>query len=511
MKTPRVRRFTVNPASVIVTAVYAIVLFGVGAYEGQRACAQSARGAYSDVQELPDGPIGERITGLISVINSNDPDKVQAFINEAFAEPFRDFAPMERHLAVFAGIYRQSHGHEFYSIRKYEAESPANEYVVIVRNKLTRGFEAYIMNIETEPPYRISRLRFAPARPPNAEPPQKKLSDEEIARELKSFVTRLVEADAFSGTVLMAKNGKILFQGAYGLASKRFNVPNKIDTKFNLGSMNKMFTGVAIAQLVQRGRLSLDDTLGQYVSTDWLPGEITDKIRIKHLLTHTSGLGNYFNRKFMESSRALFRELDDYRPLIVDETLAFEPGTDWQYSNTGMLLLGVVIEKVTGRSYFDYIRENIYRPAGMINSDSYDMDQPVPNLAIGYSRENDGWTNNLYKHVVRGGPAGGGFSTVEDLLRFDRVLRAHTLLNPEYTELVWSAKPDLNSPIYGFGFSISGESGDRIVGHGGGFPGINSNLDMFLDSGYTAVVMSNYDRGAEPIKSKMRELLAGRK
>jgi hypothetical protein len=150
----------------------------------------------------------------------------------------------------------------------------------------------------------------------------------------------------------------------------------------------------------------------------------------------------------------------------------------------------------------------------MVNTDCYEMDKPVPNLAIGYSRERgpsgSAWTNNLYKHVLRGGPAGGGFSTVEDLFRFDIALRGHKLLSPEFTELVWSGKPELNSPDYGFGFGISGAPDDRIVGHAGGFAGISSNLDMFLDSGYTAVVLSNYDGGTHPVKAKMHELIAAR-
>jgi CubicO group peptidase (beta-lactamase class C family) len=136
------------------------------------------------------------------------------------------------------------------------------------------------------------------------------------------------------------------------------------------------------------------------------------------------------------------------------------------------------------------------------------MDRPVPNLAIGYSKDGDGWTNNIYKHVVRGGPAGGGFSTVEDLLRFDQALRSLKLLDAEHTEMLLAPRPELNSPSYGFGFAIAGSEDDRIVGHGGGFPGINSNLDIYLGSSWTAAVMSNYDYGAEPVKSKMRELIA---
>ncbi len=486
-----------------------------GLLSGAVAMGQQTPGPYRDVRELPEGPIGERIRGLIDTINANDPEKVRAFVENRFAPGFRDFAPMDAHLQFFSGMYEQSHGFTFYGIRKYEAATPPEEYVVIVRNKLTQAWEAFVMNVELEPPHLIAGMRPSPARPPSDLPAARKLTDEEIARELGTFVQRLADAEAFSGTVLLAKDGKVLFKKAYGLASKRFNVPNRIDTKFNLGSMNKMFTGVAIAQLVQRGKLSLDDPLSKYVSTDWLPRSITDKIKIKHLLTHTSGLGSYFNDQFDRSSRLLYRALDDYKPLISGETLAFEPGTDWRYSNTGMFMLGVVIEKVTGQSYFDYIRENIYKPAGMVNTDSYEMDRPVPNLAIGYSKApSDGgpaWRNNLYDHVVKGGPAGGGFSTVEDLYRFAVALGSHKLLDAEHTRMVWSGKPELGSPEYGFGFGIGGEPGNRVVGHGGGFTGINSNLDMFLDLGYTAAVMSNYDHGAQPISSKIQELLsAGR-
>lgn len=473
--------------------------------------AQQTRGAYTDVKKLPDSVIGERITEFIDVVNANDPEKVRSLVQMRFTDRFRTMAPIEEHVEVFAQMFNESRGFEFYGIRKYEDKTPDDEVVVIVRNKLTQGWQAFVVNIELQPPHRIAGAYLAPSRPPSDLPPPKKLTQAEVIKELEAFVQKLAEADAFSGTVLLAKDGEVLFKGAYGLASKRFNVPNKIDTKFNLGSMNKMFTAVAISQLMQRGQLSFDDSLGKYLSTDWLPHEVTDKIKIKHLLTHSSGLGSYFNDTYMESSKAAFRVLDDYKPLISDSTLAFEPGTDTQYSNTGFFLLGVVTEKVTGQDYFAYMREHFYKPAGMINSDCYDMDRPVPNLAMGYSRDpaarGPQWTNNLYKHVIRGGPAGGGFSTVEDLLRFDMALRSYKLLSKELTENLWTAKPELKSPDYGFGFGVGGTAGNRIVGHGGGFPGINSNLDMFLDTGYTAVVMSNYDGGARPVQSKIRELL----
>jgi CubicO group peptidase (beta-lactamase class C family) len=464
---------------------------------------------YHENRELPEGPLGDRIREVLDVVNSGDSERARAFIENSCTAEFRADTPTDEYVQMIADLYQGSRGLDFYGVREYEGEAPVQGTVVIVRNRLTEAWSAIVVEIESEPPHRFTELGVGPARPPaDLARASKKLTDEEIVAQLDAFVKRLAEADAFSGTVLLAKEDKVLYRAAHGLASKRFDVPNNIETKFNLGSMNKMFTGVAILQLVERDKLQLTDPISKYVSTDWLPREITDKIQIQHLLTHASGLGSYFNETFMESSRLRFREVDDYKPLVQGETLAFEPGTDWRYSNTGMLLLGVVIESVTGGSYFDYIRENIYEPAGMKNSDCYDMDRPVKNLAIGYTREDGEWANNLYLHVVRGGPAGGGFSTVEDLLRFARALRGHKLLSPEGTETVWSPKPELGSPNYGFGFGVGGGEGQRIVGHGGGFAGINSNLDIFLDSGYTAVVMSNYDMGAEPIRQKMRELIA---
>jgi CubicO group peptidase (beta-lactamase class C family) len=472
------------------------------------AAAQQSFGDYEDVRGLPDTPAGKLAQELLEVVNAGDRARIERFVSAKFAPGFRDAFPMERHLDVLMGLHEQSKEFVPYGVRKYKDERPAGETVVIVCNQLTEAWEAFVLNVDPAAPELIAGLRFAPARPPSDLPPPEPLTEEQLVGELRSYVERLAREDAFSGTVLLAKGGQVLFQGAYGLASKRFNVPNRIDTKFNLGSMNKMFTAVAIAQLVERGQLAFDDPLGKYLDESWLKREILEQVTIHHLLTHTSGLGSYFTEEFQDSSRLRFRIVDDYKPLVRDEELAFEPGTDWRYSNTGMLLAGAVIEQVSGQSYFDYVRANIFEPAGMGNTDSYEMDKPVPNLAIGYSRTADGWENNIFKHVVKGGPAGGGFSTVQDLLRFDQALRAGKLVSRQSAELLWSAKPEANSPDYGYGFTVQGPPENRIVGHGGGFAGINANLDMFLDRGYTAAVMSNYDNGARIVAPQIERLLA---
>jgi CubicO group peptidase (beta-lactamase class C family) len=212
-------------------------------------------------------------------------------------------------------------------------------------------------------------------------------------------------------------------------------------------------------------------------------------------------------------ARQLLRKVDDYKPLVAEETLAFEPGTKWQYSNTGFLLAGAVIEAATGRDYFDVVRERVYAKAGMSSSDSYDIDLVVPNLAIGYSRERTAngttWRANTFEHVIRGGPAGGGYSTARDLLAFAEAMRKGRLVSPAMAERLWAAKPELQSPQYGYGFGVGRDALGRRVGHSGGFPGIASVLDIYPDSGWTVVVLSNVDQGMEPVAQKLREI-AGR-
>jgi CubicO group peptidase (beta-lactamase class C family) len=331
------------------------------------------------------------------------------------------------------------------------------------------------------------------------------LSEKEIVGEVDAFMRKLDQADVFSGAVLLAKDGKVIFNKAYGEAHKDFGMPNRTDTKFNLASLNKMFTSVAIAQLVEHGKLSFDDPLSKFMP-DFPTKEAAEKIKIKHLLTHSSGLGSYS----VKASRQSVRTVDDFLKLAKDDKLAFEPGTDQKYSNNAFLVLGKVIEKASGQNYFDYVRENIYQRAGMTNTDAYDLDLVNKNLAIGYEKEytDDGivFRNNVCE-VGAGGPAGGGFSTAEDLLRFAIALRSSRLIGNEYVKIMLSPKPEINSPTYGYGFNVL----NGTAGHSGGDTGVQANLEMFLDDGYTAIVLTNYGSAMRPVTTKMKSLiLAGK-
>ena len=443
----------------------------------------------------------QRARAFVEVINSGNRAAWRKFISENFAKSSLERLPVEDRVNNFARIYDQTRGLNLQNVRR----TKSNEIAAGVTGNLT-GFNLEMMfMVEEQSPFYLSAIGI---RPQPAPPSGKKLSDKEMVEELDGFLKKVSAADVFSGAVLLAKGEQVLFEKAYGEANKDFKAMNNVNTKFNLGSMNKMFTSVAIAQLIEAGKLSFDDSLSKFMP-DFPDREASEKIKIKHLLSHTSGLGSYFNRAFQESSRARFRTVDDFLELAKTEKMQFEPGTKWQYSNTGMLVLGKVIEKVSGQNYFDYIRENVYKKAGMTSSDSYDLDSVNANLAVGYEKtfteQGAVFRNNIFMHVIRGGPAGGGYSTVGDLLRFARALQSGKLVGKEYVKLLTAPKPELNSPDYGYGFSIDTEP--NTVGHSGGFSGISSELIIFTNSDFVAVVLSNYGGGSQPVTTKIRALL----
>jgi len=342
------------------------------------------------------------------------------------------------------------------------------------------------------------------------------MSPEEIGEVLSDLLQRLAYDDEFSGVALLVKDGEVLHRQAYGLASRRFDVPNRVDTKFNLGSMNKMFTATAILQLAQAGRLDVHGRLIEYLP-DFPNREVAERVTLHHLLTHTSGMGSFWEA--MEGMNwTTLREPADHLPLFAHEPLEFEPGARMSYSNSGFLVLGLVIEAVTGQTYYDYVREHVFEPAGMTDTDSWAMDEVVPNLAIGYTRAGEGGhghdgplRNNLFLHRLRGGPAGGGFSTVDDLARFGQALAAGTLLDAEHTELLLTGKVDTGwgpGMRYAYGFMDQILDGHRLLGHNGGAPGISSEFAMVPGDGYLFAILSNLDGGATFVGGRLREMIS---
>jgi CubicO group peptidase (beta-lactamase class C family) len=441
---------------------------------------------------------------FVEAISTGERAKVKSFVEANFAGNMLQL-PMDQHLNFAFTHYDQSRGYEVVSVQE---TTPDGATTLLLKNKLTGSYAAMAFLVEDKAPFKIKGIGGRPPKAPAAAA-GKPLDNAAVAKEMDTFLKRLAEADVFSGAVLLAKDGVPVYKGVVGIANKDFNVPNKIDTKFNLGSMNKMFTAVSIAQLVEKGKLSFDDPLAKFIP-DFPDAESAKKIQIKHLLSHTAGLGPYFTKRYQDMSRNKLRTVDDMMALAKqDEKLLFEPGSKWQYSNTGMLVLGKVIEIVSGQSYYDYVRENVYKPAGMTSTDAYELDKVNTNLAVGYHKtmtdNGVAWSNNVFQHVMRGGPQGGGYSTVEDLLRFDQALRSGKLVSPATLKVLTTAKPELNSPNYGYGFAVNTAAG--TTGHSGGFTGIHSNLDMYQNSGWTAILMSNYSMAGTPVLEKIGNLI----
>jgi CubicO group peptidase (beta-lactamase class C family) len=351
----------------------------------------------------------------------------------------------------------------------------------------------------------LSLARLAAAEPEPA--PGKPLGiDPEVARATGDLLQKLCGADEFSGVVLLAKDGRPFFEHACGMASREFAAPNRSDTKFNVGSITKVFTRVAIAQLAEKGKLSLTDTIRRHLPDYTGPG--AERITIQQLLTMTSGLGDIFGDAYSGASKERFRTLADYLPLFQTKPLQFEPGAGRRYSNAGYVVLGLIVERVTGQDYHTYVRERVFSPAGMKESDWFELDAAVPNLADGYtSRGPEGPTpgprrRNVFSLPARGSSAGGSYSPARDLLAFDAALRSGALLTPPWNRWILGGPPPDGRKVEAER-ALKGAAGG--LGVAGGAPGVNAVLEIDFERAYTIVVLSNVDPpSAEQVARSIR-------
>ena len=324
--------------------------------------------------------------------------------------------------------------------------------------------------------------------------PVERLSEDEALASAEALANKRAVAGMFSGAVLVAKDGEILFAKAYGLADRERGIANTLQTRFRVGSMNKMFTAVAILQLEQAGKIDLSAPLARYLP-DYPNKDVARRVTIHRLLTHTGGTGDIFGHDF-DTHRNELRTLADYVELYGERGLGSDAGS-WAYSNYGFILLGAVIEKVTRQSYYDYVRANIFKPAGMTRSGFLPERLAVPDRSVGYMKPPGAteWVPNTGTLPYRGTSAGGGYSTVEDLARFAEALMRHELLSPDSTELLVAGKIESwPSAKYAYGFEDSRDAeGNGPVGHGGGAPGMNGDLRIYPKSGYVVAVLANMD------------------
>jgi D-alanyl-D-alanine carboxypeptidase len=365
-----------------------------------------------------------------------------------------------------------------------------------VQERESDQFAHFLLDVSANKPRKILTLELR-AIPRPAAFPIPRLTESQAIAGVEALLRKKAAADRFSGAALVAKDGRILFSSAYGLADRERGIANTLETRFRIGSMNKMFTAVATLQLVEAGKLALDDTVGKHLR-DYPNKDIASRVTVRHLLTHTGGTGDIFGPEY-DRNRMQLREHSDYVKLYGSRPLRIDPpGALFEYSNYGFVLLGAIAEAVSGESYYDYVRENIFRPAGMTSTDSLPESEDVPNRSVGYTRPSFGarsWQPNTDWLPWRGTAAGGGYSTVGDIARFADALTSNELLSPDSTKLLITGKVYLGPALsYAFGFFDGrDERGNGWVGHGGGAPGMNGDLKIYPESGYVIAVLANVD------------------
>jgi CubicO group peptidase (beta-lactamase class C family) len=352
-------------------------------------------------------------------------------------------------------------------------------------DQVTASFEG-----EADAPHKLLGVRLelgsggGPPPPPVTGP---KLTDGEAAVEIRATLDQQAAAGKFSGVALLARGDATLLSSAWGLADREKKTPMTTDTRVNLGSIGKLFTRTALAQLAEAGKVSLDDKLSKYLPD--FPH--ADAITLEMLAAHRSGVGDFFNDAYETIDKSKLRHNRDYLALIRDQPLWFAPGTSERYSNGGYALLGEVIAKASGEDYYDYLAKHVFGPAGMKRTGYPIEGDGTPGVARGYTAhdasdgEHDHEHDNLGTRPARGSAAGGGYSTAGDMLRFD-----HALLSAKLCGQGWAAWVTGDArPDRGTAGTVSPAGAD--FGYAGGAPGIASEWQHQGD--VTLIVLTNRD------------------
>ena len=312
---------------------------------------------------------------------------------------------------------------------------------------------------------------------------------------IDAYVQRVMQKRHIPGvSVAVVQDGHVILAKWYGLANVELGVPATENTVYQLASVTKTFTATAIMMLVREGKLALDDEIAERL-TD-LPAA-WEKVTVRHLLSHTSGIKSYTSvQDFHKTARKDYaqREILD---LVAKEPLEFPPGEKWNYSNTGYFLLGMLIEKVTGKSYGEFLAERIFKPLEMTQTRVNELQAIIPNRAQGYHWDAKELRNGDYVSPTQPFAAGMLVSSISDMLKWDTALSNHVLLEATSLEPMWTPTQlsKGGEAGYGFGWEIAKVNGHRLISHGGGIPGFSTQLSRFVDDKLTVIVLTNADGG----------------
>ncbi|HSE98781.1 MAG TPA: serine hydrolase [Blastocatellia bacterium] len=340
-----------------------------------------------------------------------------------------------------------------------------------------------------------------------AQSPKPEVKDPATA--IDELLRKTFNANDPGATVIVVKDGKVIHRKGYGLANVELGVPIEPDMIFRLGSITKQFTAVAILMLEEQGKLSVSDDITKYLPDYPVQGR---KITIEHLLTHTSGIKSYTS---IPEWRPLWRKdvsLKELIDLFKDKPFDFEPGERWSYNNSGYVLLGAIIEKVSGQSYQDFIEKNIFAPLGMKHSFYDDTYRIIPRRVAGYSRGKDGYVNAQYLSMSWPHAAGSLISSVDDLALWDAALYTDKIVKQESLKRAWTpyVLKGGKSTKYGFGWAMLSLEGHRVIQHGGGINGFTTDAVRLPDDRVFVAILTNRDTGTAGLGHKIAMLAVGK-
>ncbi len=351
-----------------------------------------------------------------------------------------------------------------------------------------------------------------PSTPPESAMPRD-LSDAALAAEVRRVVTRASDAGLFSGIVTVARDTHVIAQVSAGYANRARRTPVTGTSQFTLGSMGKMFTAASIGELVDQGKMSFDDHVGKFFP-DYPNAAVRDQVTVGMLLSHTAGMGDFLARRSPDMMKNGVARAAEFMPLYDQDAPRFPPGTQWAYSNAGLALAGAIVEKVSGEDYPAYIREHVFAPARMTNSDPNNRPHALPALVTPYTKFTMQGPSPDWSEAPAdiGSPAGGAISTADDLVRFAYALRSGRLVQPQtFAEMTKPRQTVPTGDKYGYAMEIADVYGRTVVGHGGGFPGVSTHLYLVLGSPYTVVILGNQDPPSDGLVGRMTLALVAEK
>ncbi len=448
---------------------------------------------------------------FIRAINDSTPEAQTKAVPEIFAQALIQGVGEARLVGLLAKM-RQNYGVlEYHHSEMLESKSDARisrSMHVYAKAKGAQGWKDFQFRLEDDPPYKIKEMAFIADVSEPISLPNGAITDRYTLDWLNGYIDKLVADNDLSGSVLIAQGDKPIYERSFGFADAKRAVKVTPDTRFGMASGSKMFTALAVAQLVEKGKLKYSDPLSKYFP-DFPNAAFAKKATIHHLLSHTSGVKEYWTDEYEKNWRNI-RDNKQMLPWVYKVGTDFEPGAKFHYSNSNFILAGLIVEKISGMDYYEYVRKHITGPLGMARTDFYMRSGTVTDLAEPLKKGTNGW--EFVELGARGTSAGGCYSTPREMLKFARGLIGGKLVTKDALALLTASKTrGLDAQTdYGYGFELGNQGQVRSFGHGGIARGTNFAFQYFPAEDLTFIAFNNQDNGAyDDLRKNIVKLITG--